>query len=168
MPVPGLPAVVDAWRERTCVFKPSAGVPAHVTLLFPFVPAEEIRPALIAELGEVCRRFEGFAFELRELRTFPGTLYLAPEPPDGFVELTGALAGRFPAYKPYRGVYAAVVPHLTFAEGEPELVEEARAAIEPTLPIAARCDEAVVLSELASRPGRWITRARVPLAGETD
>ncbi len=34
--------IVDGWRERTCLDRPSIGIPPHVTLVFPFVPAEEV------------------------------------------------------------------------------------------------------------------------------
>ena len=39
IPVPEAADAVDRWREETCNDKPSIGVPAHITLIFPFVPA---------------------------------------------------------------------------------------------------------------------------------
>ena len=53
--------IVDGWRERTCSDKPSIGVPAHVTLLFPFVPAERLDDRLLAELDALFARFDPFA-----------------------------------------------------------------------------------------------------------
>ena len=40
---PAFSPVVDGWRERTSAEdRPSMGIPPHVTLLHPFVPAEAI------------------------------------------------------------------------------------------------------------------------------
>jgi 2'-5' RNA ligase len=165
VPVAGLPAAVDRWRERTCVFKPSTGVPAHVTVLFPFAAAPSVDSALIAELRAVCARIGAFDFSLPHLRTFPGTLYLAPDPAARFVELTEALVARFPAFKPYRGEFSTLVPHVTVAEGEESVLEQARAELAPLLPLGSRCERAVLLVERASRPGTWSTRADLPLRG---
>jgi len=163
VPVAELAGIVDRWRERTCAYKPSAGIPPHITLLFPFVPVEEIDDALIAELSECLQRFASFAFEFRELRRFPATLYLAPEPPEPFAAMTAALVARYRAYKPYGGEFETVVPHLTVAEGDSNLMDEVRTTIEPALPISADCLEAVLLEETERPAGHWIIRAHLPL-----
>ena len=103
--VPEAAVAVDTWRERTSPAKPSKGVPAHVTILFPFVPAAELDDVL-DDLRALFARLPSFAFELRECRHFPGVLYLAPDPPDPFVALTEAVAAAYPAYPPYEGVFA--------------------------------------------------------------
>ncbi|MGD0714260.1 MAG: 2'-5' RNA ligase family protein [Gaiellaceae bacterium] len=41
VPVREVASVVEPWLERTCESKPSHGIPAHVTLLFPCPPPEE-------------------------------------------------------------------------------------------------------------------------------
>jgi hypothetical protein len=154
---------VDAWRERTSAAKPSNGVPAHVTILFPFIPADEIDDELPADVQAVFGRFLGFSFELREARRFPGVLYLAPEPPEPFVALTEAVVAAYPAYTPYGGEFDSIVPHLTAAEGDPELLNEAERAILPSLPISAEAHEVVLLEEVEPNLARWRTRARIPL-----
>lgn len=65
---------VVGWRERASAAKPSIGVPAHVTLLVPFVSAAEIDGTLLTELRTLFGRFRAFTFELRELRRFPSVL----------------------------------------------------------------------------------------------
>jgi 2'-5' RNA ligase len=84
--VPEAGRSIEQWREPTCSDKPSIGISAHVTLLFPFVPAPEIDDRLIAELSALFREFESFDFELREARRWPEMSYLAPEPPEPFVD----------------------------------------------------------------------------------
>lgn len=162
--VPEAAPAVDAWRERTSAAKPSNGVPAHVTILFPFVPAHAIDGDLLADLRAIFGGFREFRFGLQEARRFPEVLYLAPEPPGPFVALTKAVVASYPAYPPYSGEFDSIVPHLTAAEGGPELLNEAERGIRPFLPIPAEAHEVVLLEEVEPNLARWRTRARIPLA----
>jgi 2'-5' RNA ligase len=96
VPVPEAADVVDRWREETCNDKPSIGVPAHITLLFPFVPAAQLDQLVIASLAEIVDATSAFEFKLRKAARFPEMLYLAPEPTSPFVRLTEAIVGRVP------------------------------------------------------------------------
>jgi 2'-5' RNA ligase len=161
--VPEAAAAVDEWRERTCAAKPSSGVPAHVTLIFPFVPVTKIDDALIEDLGTLFGRFDAFAFELREAKRFPAVLYLAPEPAENFVRLTEALAVEYPGFRPYEGVFDSIVPHVTVAEGEPEILDKVERDVRRSLPISAEASEVILLEEAVPDSARWQTRARLPL-----
>lgn len=161
--VPEAAAAVDAWLERTANAKPSNGVPAHVTVLFPFVPAAEVDEALLADLRALFAGLPVFAFELRECRHFPAVLYLAPDPPDRFVALTEAVVAAYPAYPPYEGVFAEIVPHLTAAEGDHAVLTRAEGEIRQSLPIVAEAHEIVLLEEVDRELGRWRTHSRLPL-----
>jgi 2'-5' RNA ligase len=156
VPVPEAAAAVDGWRERTCDGKPSIGVPPHVTLLAPFLAPDEITGGVIAELQDVLAA-PTFGVELRELRRFPGTLYLAPEPAGPFAALTDALVRRFPGYPPYGDPSLPVVPHLTVAQGDDELLDRAEAEVTPALPIAAEIGGALLLEQDGLR---WRVRER--------
>ena len=159
LPVPEAAAAVDDWRERTCAAKPSIGVPPHVTLLAPFVAPEEISAAVIDELRDVLA-VPGFAIELRELRRFPGTLYLAPEPPQPFSALTHALVRRFPGYPPYGDPSLSVIPHLTVAQGDDELLDRAAAEVTSALPLRAEIRATLLLEHDGAC---WRVRERLPL-----
>jgi hypothetical protein len=161
--VPEAAAVVEGWLERTAEAKPSAGIPAHVTVLFPFVPADEIDDALIADLSALFVRLPPFDFALRECRRFPALLYLVPDPPEPFVAMTEAVAAAYPDFPPYEGVFDSIIPHLTVAEGLPAVLTRAEAEVRRWLPIAADAHEVVLLEELEANPSRWHARARVPL-----
>lgn len=52
VPVSEASEAVDAWLERTATAKPSAGIPAHITIVFPFVPARSIDKAVISSYPE--------------------------------------------------------------------------------------------------------------------
>ena len=76
--VPEAEPLVQAYRER---FDPSAalGVPAHITLLYPFIEPEKIDSDILGKVTECFRGFAPIAFSLTEVRRFPAeTLYLAP------------------------------------------------------------------------------------------
>ena len=154
--------VVEGWLERTATMKPSRGVPAHITVLFPFVPAEQVDDELLEELGALFGRFEPFGFTLPRLARFPTTLYLDPEPAGPFRELTRAVAERWPEHQPYEGEFDEIVPHLTAAHGEEELLDAAAADIAPKLPLVARASEVTLLVEVERFGERWEPRASFP------
>jgi hypothetical protein len=96
-------------------------VPAHITLLAPFLPRPELTEGLLAEIGALFADVVPFSFDLDEVCVFPsGVVYLAPRPPGPFRQLTGELTRRFPEHPPYEGQFSDVVPHLTvpLADGE--------------------------------------------------
>ena len=162
---PTLSPVVDGWRERTCADRPSIGIPPHVTLLHPFVPAEAVDDEVLAELEELFAATAKFAVTFRELRRWPEMAYLAPEPSEPFSRLTEAIVERWPDYPPYEGIHDTVIPHLTVAYGDDSLLAEVEADVVPQLPIEAHVTEAVLLEELEPDV-RWSERARFPLRSE--
>jgi 2'-5' RNA ligase len=166
IPVSGAADAVDRWREETCNDKPSVGVPAHITLVFPFVPATQLDQHVIASLAEIIGEIGAFEFALRRSARFPGTLYLAPEPTSPFIRLTEAIVRRFPQHPPYEGAFDSVVPHLTVAHGDAPLVAEAEAEVERFLPITSIAHEALLLEEVTADWGCWQVRARLPLANQ--
>jgi 2'-5' RNA ligase len=167
VPVPEAAPVVDGWRERTLLTKPSTGVPAHVTLDFPFVPAAELTEELVDGLRELFAAVEPFEFELRRTGRFPHTLYLAPEPAEPFVALVDRLRTAYPDFPPYGGRYEGVVPHLTVAEGEDAVLDEAEADVLRSLPLSAVAREALLLEETEPQWARWETRAQLPFRAVT-
>jgi 2'-5' RNA ligase len=160
--VPRAAPLVEGWLERTAGMKPSHGVPAHVTVLFPFVPAEEIDDALLEELRGLFAGFEPFGLTLPRLARFPTTLYLDPEPAGPFRELTRAVVERWPEHQPYEGEFDEVVPHLTVAQGEKELLDAAEADVSRKLPLVTRATEVTLLVEGERFGERWEPRARFP------
>ncbi len=152
--VPEAERYIAHHRQR---FDPPArrNVPAHVTVLYPFMDSalvdDDVRRAL-CEVAAGVRRFE---YRLRETRRFPSSLYLAPEPGDSFSALTDGVHRAFPDYPPFAGKFDSVVPHVTVAHGdEPQLCAieiELRIAL-PGSGVPARCEE-MVLIEFTG--GRW-------------
>jgi 2'-5' RNA ligase len=156
---------VDGWREQTCNDKPSVGVPAHITLIFPFVPATQLDQQMVGSLERIVCETAPFEFELREAARFPTTLYLVPRPSAAFGRLTEAIVRRFPNYPPYGGAFDRIVPHLTVAHGNDLVLDEAEADVQHFLPIRSIAREALLLEEVEADWGRWEVRARLPFAG---
>jgi 2'-5' RNA ligase len=163
--VPQAAPAVEPWLERTGRAKPSTGVPAHITLLFPFLPAARIDPALIEGLREFFAAFPAFRFVLRRTERFPEVLYLAPEPAESFVRLTEAIVARYPEHPPYEGAFETIVPHLTVAQGAEQALAAAEADVRRALPLEAAAAEVVLLEEVVADWGRWEPRARLALDG---
>ena len=128
------------------------GVPAHVTVLFPFADSAEVDEQAIAE---VISAFSAFDFELDRVERFDsGPVWLHPEPSAPFSALTEAVWRRFPDYPPYEGAYDELVPHLTISYEPIDVHVE--------LPIPATAREVTLIEEAAD--GRWSVRRVFPLS----
>ncbi|MEP6873925.1 MAG: 2'-5' RNA ligase family protein [Burkholderiales bacterium] len=130
--VPEAEACVGELRKR---FDASVhlGVPAHITILVPFMPLEEITPGVLVHAQAALSQVRSFAFSLSKVGRFPATAYLAPEPAVPFIALTEALVRAFPAFPPFRGEHATIVPHLTAATGNAGEAEVAAAQLAATI-----------------------------------
>ena len=128
------------------------GVPAHITILFPFADAAAVDEDALAQLFG---RFPAFDFTLDRIERFDtGIVWLHPEPSFRFVDLTAAIAERWPEHPPYEGEFDEPIPHLT--------VSETPIDFQPALPIAARAHEVTLIEEDEST-GRWSRRRSFPL-----
>lgn len=156
VPVPDAEAVVAGLRA---VHDGQAryGVPAHITLLYPFASPSRASESL-HDLEGLFSRVHPFDFSLVDVRRFPGTVYLHPEPADRFVQLTGMLAERWPTFPPYGGAYATVVPHLTVADHVgAKVMDLVSASLAGQLPIHCRATEAWLMC--SDEEGIWSRRA---------
>lgn len=141
VPVPAAEPVVGRHRRR---LDPTAadGMPAHVTLLAPFLPPSRVDRAVAARLTALFAATRAFRFDLGAVAWFGVRVaYLAPQPSAPFVELTEALCAAFPSLAPYGGAFGSVVPHLTIGEGTPlQLPRRLCAAVQvrTSLPVEAQ------------------------------
>jgi 2'-5' RNA ligase len=163
VPVPAAEDAVGGYRSR---LDPAAawGVPAHLTVVYPFAPPVRVA-ALLPALEDAVRSVAAFDFTLARTAWFGSTvLWLAPEPSEPFRALTSAVERQFPEYPPYRGEFADVVPHLTVGDGGPEAdLRAAEEALRPLLPIRARCTAVHLIAGTAAADS-WRTVAELPLA----
>jgi hypothetical protein len=162
--VPEAEPVVGRHRERLDASAP-LGVPAHITVLFPFVPPAEIDSGVLTRLNRLFAGISGFSFRLGHTDWFgDDVLWLAPGDPGPFRALTQHVYQAFPAFPPYQGQFDDVVPHLTVGHGHPVgALLAAEEAVRADLPIEARAD-AVTLMTHESANRRWHRVATFTLA----
>ena len=137
------------------------GVPAHVTLLFPFLLSAELTPAVRRRIARLTHDVRPFDVSFERTGRFPGAVWLAHEPAEPVVALTELLAAAFPDHPPYEGAHDEIVPHLTLGLGaESVLGRLARSArAYPSFRERVRAIE--VMAERG--PDRWHRRWRIPL-----
>ncbi|MET7834719.1 2'-5' RNA ligase family protein [Micromonospora sediminicola] len=132
------------------------GVPAHVTVLYPFLTPDLITDDVLATLGRIFEATPRFDISFPEVKWFGDTVvWLSPQPDGGLRQLTAAVCQRFPEAPPYAGAHADVVPHLTIGHDAPKhVLAEAAEAVAGHLPIRATVD-AVQLIAGAPAPDSW-------------
>ena len=160
--VPAAESAVRVFRES---LDPTAGlgVPAHISVLFPFVPAGLVDGSVAAAVRSAVGGVGRFSFELTHSEWFGSeVLWLGPTATEEFVKLTTMVRDAFPLYLPYDGQFTGLVPHLTVADRAPsEAMHAAERKLQRHLPI--RCEATSVLLLIEQVTGRWTRAARFSL-----
>ncbi len=157
VPVPsGLDRLRRHWDQAA-----RAGVPAHITILFPFVPASDLTSNGRSTLAGLARGVEPFEIVFRQVGRFPTVVYLVPEPSAPITALTDAVVARFPGYQPYGGIFDEAVPHLTVTDDASAPLDEVATEAKRWLPFTHRATALEVLVE--SPEGRWRRHWRLAL-----
>ena len=163
VPFPDLDAVVGTHR-RALTSDGADGMPAHVTLIYPFADGGalgdretgQVRAALSAfcQFDVTFARFGRFAAR-------PPVLYLAPQPEGGLLGMIAALERRFPAFPSFGGIHETVIPHLTIAQTDgATAMQAAKDDVARHLPIRTRVTEVALMEYL---PAGWRPRERIHL-----
>ena len=152
--VPEAETVVGSYRMRLDA-NARLGVPAHITVLFPFAEPDDITAEMLGRLHDIAAAVPAFEFRLPRTNWFgEDVLWLAPDPDDVFRRLTSEVAAAFPSYPPYGGEFSAVVPHLTIAErGSVDAMRAAERAVQRELPICSHAQSLTLMIERDS--GTW-------------
>jgi 2'-5' RNA ligase len=153
VPVPEAEPLVGHWRLEHDPPAPF-GIPAHITLLFPFRPAYWLGEQGVADLAAFFCTVQPGNFALTHIGRFTaGVLYLAPEPAEPFVELTKQLSERFDLL-PYGRATSGRNPHLTVARHEdPSFLDRVADALTPSLPLEFTMREAWLMER--DTTGYW-------------
>ena len=161
--VPEAEKLVHEWRLKG---DPSAahGVPAHVTLLYPFLPVETLDDGVVAELRWFFRGIDAFPVRFTSVRHFEeaGAVWIEPES-NPLVQLTRALARRWPECPPYSGTIPPdeVIPHLTIVQTDDRALRQSAAnAVSPGLPFEIVASSAALWVQDAE--GAWTERTSFP------
>ncbi|HXZ66721.1 MAG TPA: 2'-5' RNA ligase family protein [Streptosporangiaceae bacterium] len=169
VPVPAAERAVSRHRDR---LDESArdGVPAHLTVLYPFAPPTGIDASLLGSLGRLFAGFAAFEFVLDRIGWFgEEAVWLGPRDPAPFTALIDGVFAAFPCYPPYGGQISAVIPHLTIGHGgRPQDLRDAAESVRPYLPIEAAAAQVALMTgprpgSPDTPPGLWRTIAAFPL-----
>jgi 2'-5' RNA ligase len=127
--------IVGGWRES---LDPSAaaGVPAHITIHFPWVPADRVDRSVLRDLEEIVAAVPRFAVVFERIGWFDrDVLWLDPDPKEPFISMAAESAGRWPDHPQYGGQFETVVPHLTVGIGHADELDSVEARLALVLPI---------------------------------
>lgn len=156
--VPEAEPLVSRFREK---YDSSAavGVPAHVTLLYPFLDPDAIGASEVSALTTLFASASPFDVVFARCARFePRVLYLAPEPAAPFLALMHRLFARWPECPQYGGTIRAddVRPHLTVSDSiTGDALDRVDLAVAGGLPVRTRVAEVHLIEQ---RTGRWATR----------
>lgn len=164
LPVAELESFLVHWRAEVDAVPP-AGVPAHISLLYPFLPPDTCVGQRV-EVAEFFGKIEPFDFWLTEVGWFDGrVVFLRPDDPAPFLDVTEQLVARWTQCLPYGGKHAELVPHLTLGiEGSESDMQELAAAATALLPIRCRVTEAWLMIG-TPRPPKWEISEKFELGG---
>jgi 2'-5' RNA ligase len=160
--------VVGPCRERHHRVSVERGIPPHLTILFPFLSANDLGGEALGKLQRAFAPVSPFGYELTRVESFPDAVWLAPEPAERFLDLIGKARDAYPGLTPYGDPSLEPVPHCTIAAVDhsarvDELLRQLRAELEPRLPIRCRATKLALLAEQPDET--WRTHATFPLEG---
>jgi 2'-5' RNA ligase len=162
--VPAAERAVRPHRERLDA-SARLGIPAHITVLAPFMTRETADAAALAELERLLAETSRFRFRLDRTDWFGDeVLWLAPRDARPFRALTQRIFQAFPAFPPFEGRFDEVIPHLTIGHGHP--LNDLRAAensVQAGLPIDGHA-AAVTWITQQSAGAHWVKAATFSLA----
>ena len=165
--VPEAEPAVARHRERLDASAP-LGVPAHITVLFPFTPAWMIDLAVLAQLEHLFSAVSRFRFQMDHTEwSGDNVLWLAPRDPGPFRALTQRVCQAFPAFPPFQRRFDDVVPHLTIGHRPSRKRSARRRGVRPGAPSHRRFRHRSHLDDSAIRwrtvgQGRRLHADRTP------
>jgi 2'-5' RNA ligase len=141
--VPAAGSVAERHRRH---LDPAArdGIPAHVTVLFPFVRLDGLTEQDHSRLEVIAAAQRPFELEGRRVAWFGDrVVYVEVAPAEPVADLMSQVIAEFPDHPPYAGAIpvADVVPHLTVGDGgSPQEMRAASREVEGILPFTQLID----------------------------
>jgi hypothetical protein len=156
--------VADELLELAAAVDPGlvrAGIPAHATVAYPFLPAAEVTTAVLARLGELVAGTGPISLTLDSVFTSAGFVGVAVSE---LAEVTASIRSAWPRLTPYGGRFGADPPvHVTVAMGATQAETD---RIVPA--VSARLPRVEVVTELRlvalDETAGWRSLATIPLA----
>jgi 2'-5' RNA ligase len=152
-------------RDFRMQYDPSAaaGIPPHVTLMFPFTSPADLSEPIIDRLEGLISRAKAFEFSLTRVGQFEqGVVYLEPEPAAPFARLTKEIGRQF-GLLPFGGAFGDnPVTHLTVAMLDSPLNrQDLVTQLGTELPIRIRAEEAWLMVGTNSSSWKIVRQMRM-------
>lgn len=148
-------------RERRLHVSVAAlGVPAHLTLLYPFIAPGDLTDRDRRRIASTLKQHAAFDFRLGRLRAWPTALYLDVQPIAPFARLVEALVAAYPEWVPYGGSFP-YLPHVTVADLRPAAgprIADPLRFTDSRRPLDRRAQRAILIVQ--DEADRWHTRWR--------
>ncbi|MBP6730104.1 MAG: 2'-5' RNA ligase family protein [Microthrixaceae bacterium] len=166
MEVPWAEPVVGPWRRAHDAIS-HRGVPAHITILYPFRAPDVLDDTVNATLASLAASVPAWDLSLVEVDAFPDAVWLRPEPDDHLHALADSVWAAFPDCPPHGGQFPALRPHVTVGQDpDPERIDllRRRAAEElaTMLPVTGRVDGLSLF--VSGEAGEWARCTVFPFA----
>lgn len=171
IPVLQADGLLRRWRAG---WEPPApvGIPACITLAYPFLRPEELGPATLRDLAGIFGTTAPINARLAGVVRRPGAVHLEVDPPEVFEALAQRVEDAFPQSRAPRG--GTLVPHLTaLRHADPAVLGEAATEIAALLPRDVAIAEAWLVQAAGAKRAwivageagaeRWTLRMRFPL-----
>ncbi len=161
--VPEIDSIVGPYRAALDSGA-ALGVPAHITILYPFMPTSALGPRVLEELRELFAAHDAFSISLASVDWFgQDVVYIRPEPDDALRRLTAIIAERWPQWPPYEGAHPDPTPHVTIGDnGDVVAMRKAAQAVAESLPVDVEVSD-VELHAGTLEPDTWQHRLTFPL-----
>jgi len=139
-------------------------VPAHITLMFPFVPCERLSEAALT-LKALSAQIKPFEITLSGYDQFTGVVFMRPVNPEPIKAVFRQIYEAFPLYPPYGGTFGNDLhPHVTVGEFKNE--DEQRSVWLPDYaPITFRAERIHLIYGVHREPLPWLTYSVIPFTG---
>jgi 2'-5' RNA ligase len=135
------------------------GMPAHVTIVHPFLPAPDVDASRRSVLREIAAAHPTFPVEFTDVGRFPDSVHLLPDDAPALVALGHAIRRRWPGLpEPTNG---AMVPHLTVAYADGADADAAETLARSSLPVRTTVDRLTLLA--FDRRTGWRVEEEFPL-----
>lgn len=142
------------------------GVPAHVTITYPFKPVHQLTADDHYRLSHLFGSIRSFVITCESTGWFgKDFLYVQVKDPIPVVAMVDAVTAEFPDFPPYGGVFEELVPHLTVGSDQRADLMLAQREVQRELPFAQEVASVELWTgpALTSRQGTWTMERRYRL-----
>ena len=144
------------------------GVPAHITILYPFMPTDVLDPKVVDELRSAFSSIAAFEISLTSIEWFNhDVVYIRPEPDAVLRQMIALVVERWPQWPPYGGEHPDPTPHLTIGDSaDLSAMRQAAEQVRRRLPLHVEVCKVQLYAGRAERgtpTGTWHHRLTFPL-----